>query len=329
MANAERWLAPEQFGSRNRYSAIAQALNKRLLFDYIRVNHHPTCWVFTDAKSCYDRIVHTPASLALQRMGLSKEVVSSLFTTIAKMKHYIRTGLGDSIMSYRSGAIPFQGVGQGNGMGPCIWAVVSSVLFDAMRSAGFGAKVKSPISDKSLPLMGGAFVDDLDLFSIQDPWISRDADVEVMQRGIDLWEELLRATGGAIEPTKSDWYRIDFSWKDGIATMRSHDPGESELTCLDHTQVRRPLALKQVTEGSKTLGVYLAPDGGKKDAIRELRKLAEMCSDQVRILRLPARELWQAIQVRFLKKLHYPLLAMSFTEAECTHIMSPFQQKLN
>jgi len=172
--------------------------------------------------------------------------------------------------------------------------------------------------------MGGAFVDDLDLFSIQDPWISRDADVEVMQRGLDLWEELLRATGGAIEPTKSDWYRIDFSWKDGIATMRSHDPGESELTCLDHTQVRRPLALKQVTEGSKTLGVYLAPDGGKKDAIRELRKLAEMCSDQVRILRLPARGLWQAIQVRFLKKLHYPLLAMSFTEAECTHIMSPF-----
>jgi hypothetical protein len=118
MARTEKWLASEQFGSRNRHSAIAQALNKRLLFDHIRVHHHPTCWVFTDAKACYDRIVHTPASLALQRMGLNKTVVTSLFTTVAKMRHYVRTGLGDSRRSYTCGMIPFQGVGQGNGMGP-------------------------------------------------------------------------------------------------------------------------------------------------------------------------------------------------------------------
>jgi hypothetical protein len=68
MAAAERWLAPEQFGSRNRHSAIEQALNKRLMFNHIRVHHIPTVWVFTDCKSCYDRIVHTPASLALQRI---------------------------------------------------------------------------------------------------------------------------------------------------------------------------------------------------------------------------------------------------------------------
>jgi hypothetical protein len=133
MAAAERWLAPEQFGSRNRHSAIEQALNKRLMFDHIRVHHIPTVWVFTDCKSCYDRIVHTPASLALQRMGLAKEVVMSIFSTIAGMRHYIRTGLGDSKNFYTTAAIPFQGVGQGSGLGPCIWALLSSVLFAEWR----------------------------------------------------------------------------------------------------------------------------------------------------------------------------------------------------
>jgi hypothetical protein len=324
MSASERWLAPEQFGSRNKHSAIAQALNKRILFDCIRVHHHPTCWVFTDAKSCYDRIVHTPASLALQRLGVGKAVVKSLFNTIANMKHYIRTGLGDSKKSYQSGLVPFQGVGQGNGMGPCIWAVVSSAIFDVMRESGFGARVKSPISDEVLNLMGGAFVDDLDLFSVTDPWISREADVEKMQRGLDLWEELLRATGGAIEPTKSEWYRIDFSWKQGVATLRTHESSAVELSCLDFQQDRRPLALKQVSEGSKTLGVFLAPDGGSQNAAAELRKMAELCADQIRTLRLAPRELWQAVKQRFLPRIHYSLLAMTFSEKECNHIITPF-----
>lgn len=328
MAAAEQWLAPEQYGSRNRHSAIGQAMNKRLLFDYIRLNHYPTCWVFTDAKSCYDRIVHTPASLALQRMGVAGEVVSSLFKTVASMRHYVRTGLGDSISSYTSRGIPFQGVGQGNGMGPCIWALVSSVLFDAMRSSGFGGTITSAISSSSLALMGGAFVDDLDLFSIGNPVPSQDADINIMQQGLDLWEDLLRASGGAVEPTKSEWYRIDFSWNDGVAEMRVHDPAVSTLSCLDHTQTRRQLQLKQVHEGAKTLGVWLAPDGGSTDAVRELRKVAELCADHIRLLKIQAKELWQVIQSRFLKKLHYSLLAMCFTEKECNFIMTPLVEAM-
>jgi len=328
MSSADKWLAREQFGSRKRHSAIAQALNKRLLFDYIRINHHPTCWVFTDAKSCYDRIVHSPASLALQKLGVHPSVLYSLFSTVAKMRHYVRTALGDSSNSYSSGGIPFQGVGQGNGMGPCIWAAVSSVLFDALRGSGFGAKVRSPISEIFLALIGGGLVDDLDLFSMADPHLHTEADVEEMQRGLDLWEELLRASGGAVEPTKSDWYRIDFTWKNGVAKMRTHDPGDSVLTCLDHTQSRRALTLKQVDQGSKTLGVYLAPDGSSTEAIKALRAVADTCADQIRTLRLQVKDIWMAGHLRFLKKLHYPLLAMCLSEKDCTYIMSPLVEAM-
>ena len=130
-----------------------------------------------------------------------------------------------------------------------------------MRGSGFGGSVKAPISGSQLDLMGGAFVDDLDLFSMRDPTLFGHADIEEMQRGLDLWEELLRATGGAVEPTKSEWYCIDFSWKHGVASLRTHDPSDDSLTCLDHQQVRSQLSLKQVHQGSKTLGVWLAPDG--------------------------------------------------------------------
>ena len=324
MYNAEKWLAPEQYGSRSRHSAICQALNKRLTLDYIRVNHLPSVWILTDAKSNYDRIVHTPASLALQRMGLSKEACKCMFQTVGRMRHVIRTSLGDSHGGYTSGDMPFQGVGQGNGMGPAIWAILSSVLFDAMRSSGFGYSVTAPISGKSTHLIGGAFVDDLDLISTYDPSLFHEPDIQEAQRGLDLWEELLRATGGAIEPTKSELYYIDFSWTNGVAHLRPPDPVEVSLSCLDHNQVRRQLNVRQPNEAIKTLGVWLAPDGSEEGSARELRSLAEVCGDQIRLLsRLNTKDVWRAIMTRFLKRIQYQLLTSTLTEEQCTTIMVP------
>lgn len=47
----------------------------------------------------------------------------------AKMKHYVRSTFGDSEEFFGSNADdkPLQGLGQGNGAGPCGWACVSSV----------------------------------------------------------------------------------------------------------------------------------------------------------------------------------------------------------
>jgi hypothetical protein len=71
MYNAERnkRVAPEQYGSRKFYTAINQGLNKRLTFDVWRQKKQRGALCSTDAMSCYDRIVHLAAALAMRRAG--------------------------------------------------------------------------------------------------------------------------------------------------------------------------------------------------------------------------------------------------------------------
>ena len=73
-----------------------------------------------DTKACYDRIVHSIASLAMQRLGMSAEPTISMLRTIQQMDHLIRTTHGDSDSKLRSveEAMPNQGILQGNGTGP-------------------------------------------------------------------------------------------------------------------------------------------------------------------------------------------------------------------
>ncbi len=58
MRNAEKFgmVAPEQFGSRKKKSAILHAVNKQLTDDILRQEHRTFILVLLDAKSCYDRI---------------------------------------------------------------------------------------------------------------------------------------------------------------------------------------------------------------------------------------------------------------------------------
>jgi len=75
-------VAPEQYGSKKGHSAINQGLNKALCFDNLQQLCQPGAVCSTDAKSCYDRMAHSIASLALQRVGVPEEPIICIFTTI-------------------------------------------------------------------------------------------------------------------------------------------------------------------------------------------------------------------------------------------------------
>jgi hypothetical protein len=92
-----------------------------------------------------------------------------------------------------------QGVYQGNGAGPIIWAVVSSPLLWIMKEEGFGTFFKTSLSGQDVRIVGYTFVDDTDL--IQTGRNSQTTHKEVcqdMQKALNMWEGLIRATGGAL-----------------------------------------------------------------------------------------------------------------------------------
>ena len=115
-------IAPEQYSRPNR-SAIDHALNRRLTFDHQFYTRCPSCLGCCDLTGCYDRILHTIAALVLRKVGVSKAKIHSMFSTIQRMVHCIRTAFGDSKDTYGGDDIGNwelepQGILQGNALRP-------------------------------------------------------------------------------------------------------------------------------------------------------------------------------------------------------------------
>jgi hypothetical protein len=149
---------------------MALATNKSLTYNLMRqeATQHKGVVCLNDAKSCYDLFGHAQASLAMQRMGIPQALVDCMFTTLQEAAHWVRTGYGDSTTSYggKVWLIPVHGIGQGNIVGPAIWAVVSTPLLNILWVKGFGLEYTTSISGLCIRYAGFAFVDDTDLLQI-------------------------------------------------------------------------------------------------------------------------------------------------------------------
>ena len=327
-AERNNLIAAEQYGSRKGHSAITHALNKRLSYDIIRQQRRPGALCSNDAKSCYDRVIHSIVALSFKRLGLPEPPVHCMLHCIQQMDYHIRTSHGDSENSFSSThtEIPFQGILQGNGAAPTIWVLVSTPLLNMLRTAGNGAHIISAISKEPSHIVGFAFVDDTDLITInmQDRHITTNDIMEDMQESIDRWEGGLHTTGGTIVPEKSWVYPIDFKFQaSGKWSYKTTEEIGAQFTVRNHNQVRAPLTQAEANDGRCTLGVILAPDGNNKAAITELRRKAETWHDYIRTGHLQANEARLALDSTIMKSLEYPLLALTLTEDECNHIMAP------
>jgi hypothetical protein len=81
-AEMNNLIAKEQYGSRKGKSAIEHVLHKRLTFDIMRQTRYNGALCSNEAKSCYDRILHSIASLACQRLGMPFPPVQCMINSI-------------------------------------------------------------------------------------------------------------------------------------------------------------------------------------------------------------------------------------------------------
>ena len=116
-----------------------------------------------DTKGCLDRIEHIAAILVLMHFGIAYTVATTLFSILQKAMHRIKTGYGVSDPVYGNEKRPLAGIGQGNGLGPALWCLISSIIFNMCKAEGHGITIISSISKTVTSLIGFAFVDDTDL----------------------------------------------------------------------------------------------------------------------------------------------------------------------
>jgi len=140
-------IPPKCYGSVPGCHAIQVSFSCCLFADLSRQCCHPLVVACKDFAWCYDQIAHCMASLACQRLGVSPEVLSTIFFTIQFMKFYLRTAYGDLATFYGGGLSqhPFQGVCQGNGAGPAIWLALSLCLTHILHQTGSPTQISSSI----------------------------------------------------------------------------------------------------------------------------------------------------------------------------------------
>jgi hypothetical protein len=333
-AEAHHGIAKEQYGSRKKHASADQALNKRLTFDILRQERRSAVDTAVDLASCYDLVVHSIASLSIQRQGVPEQPIVCMFTTLQNMEHTVRTAAGESMASFggKLWAVAFehppQGLNQGNGAGPGIWAVVSTPVLEMLRKNGFGATFEFAISGGSVRLVGFAFVDDSDIIQTAATLDEHGSVLNARaQEAIDNFVFGMRATGGEVQPIKCWWYQIEFVWHKGKWTYKSAADCPYELTVPIGNGQRTKITQMDPSDAAETLGVWLAPDGNNKQAIIALLEKSTLWADKVRTGYLTPSEAWLSMSTTISKQLEYPLLALTLSAADCKRIEAPMLQQ--
>lgn len=280
-----------------------------------------------DLKSCYDRVAHTPAMLALLGFGVPQEPLLSLFHSIQNMKYKTRTTYGDSTKTFGGieagySAKP-QGFGQGNGMASQGWSGMSSRMFEVMHKRGKVTQFYTPISINSLELSGLSYVDDADMFADAEGLNSPETTLHKMQETVDCWQGVANSTGGAIKTSKSWWFLLHYDWdnKGNWSYGNLDNLSATTLTSINHNQQREPLQYLPSDQGKKMLGVFLTPNGSNKLQISKMTEKISQTVEYVRTGHLQPHEAWTALTTMILKSVEYPLPVLTLTEAECKQIM--------
>ena len=301
-------LAKEQFGSRKNKSAIEHAINKRITLDISR-QHKSTCiYIANDAKSCYDRILLIVAYLAMRNAGVPQTAALSSIKTLVEMKMKIKTAHGVSETTYGGNEWEIwpHGIGQGNGYGPAIWALISSPLLTIMRQQGYGTNIHSPITKETLQMSGFSFVDDTDqceMMMTNRDWTSHKI---ATQESLTLWESLLRSTGGAIEPTKSDWTKLKYTWQRGIANLEAADENDKLYMRNPEGDIQE-LIQKDPNEARETLGVWQTASGCEKEQIKQLKSKIATWGTNIKRSGINSKETATAVRLTIGKTIRYPL----------------------
>jgi exonuclease III len=318
-------MAEEQF-AKPHCDSISQCVNRKLIFDLVRLAKSSFAMCSSDLKSCYDRIVHSAASLAIQKMGITKNQARSMFLTIQNCKHKVRTTFGDSEGTYggetRGNEEPLLGVGQGNGAGPAIWAIISSVLFQAMHAEGLSIEFAAKLSKDIVKIVGFMYVDDMDLIRVL-PGREHENITEELQLALDFWNKLVKVTGGTLAPEKSQWYAFYHEWNAETGEYIVKDVLNKSLTAKDQKDERKSLAFLSNDSPQEMLGVLMAPNGDSTHQVKKLIESSRKDAQAIGRSKLLPHEAKIAITHTIVPKLQYPLVATSINKTEGKQIMRP------
>ena len=260
------------------------------------------------------------AYLTMRHMGIPELAAVSSIETLVKMSRSVKTVYGESAVKYATDTLRdemLHGIGQGNGYGPIIWAGISSPLLKILRKRKHGVHLFSPITNEEIKMAGYSYVDDTDQIELNSEETIWENVLENAQASLELWESLLRTTGGAIEPSKTFWVKILYEWKNVKHTLQKANHNE-ELWVRNSTGTPEKIDQIEPNIARRTLGVWQAADGQEdtqtKILISKIGKWGKNTADMTR------KESNTAVVSTIGRSIRYPLAATALSSLQCKEV---------
>ena len=244
------------------------------------------------------------------------------------MKHKVRTAYGDSEDTYggEDDDDP-HGASQGNAAGPAIWALVSSPLLDILRERGYGARFISPLKKEFFNMCGFAFVDDTDTIQTVPHRTTTEELVKLTQEELDLWETLIRSTGGAIVGEKSDYTVINWVWRNG---KPYYEPIKSEtvMTVRNEHGEKETLEHLPTHTARRTLGVWQAADGNERKQTEVMKEKIRTWASSIVKSSLSKADVHMGVKTALYPSAMFGLMATALTKEQSKEVFLPLRKMI-
>jgi len=192
-------LTPAQGGSQKGCSAIDQATQQTIEMEIITLNQRTAIDVFLDLRHCFDLMVEACHNMACR--GTADDYLRLHAQTHRLMKYFVQHKYGVSKDYNTFDLHPWHGTGQGAADAALRYIVLSDSLIDAYNEKVQPWTILDPTL--TLPLLKNlkAFIDDV-VMSAGGTHNNLQELVHATQSQVQWWNELIQASGGALNPTK-------------------------------------------------------------------------------------------------------------------------------
>jgi hypothetical protein len=203
-----------------------------------------------------------------------------------------------------------------------------------MRDKGYGTKLQGPISNIMVHIAAFAFVDDVDIIQTSEPTEQRANDhhlqsiaelLRVTQEAFNQWSSTLRATGGAIEPTKTFCVPIISQWQ-GSHKVVTGNTQEHNLNMEDGNDNQTTLQQRNPNSAFFTLGIWQSPSGNEMKQQEYLIGQINNWEHKTNLNKLTWSQARIAVQATIGRTLCYSLMATAFDDGQCLTLQKIFNK---
>lgn len=319
------------YGSRPGRTAHDQVLLEVLQNEIYRMSMKSGINFDLDATSCYDRIMVNVASLCSRRIGMHKSVVFVNALTLEQARYHLKTNLGVSEGSYtHCSEYPIHGTGQGSGNSSTIWCFVCSALFDATETVTTGAIFSSYNKQCQVHIFMIGFVDDctqrVNKFH-DDCQPNAACLIQMMEHDAQQWNNVLWASGGALEQSKCSYHLIQSDWTEDGHPFLQGGSQAAPITLHDGRQFNK-VHRKSSYSSHKTLGGYINPAHSNKSTLHATRLKNEHFTRLLEINYMSRQEAWLLYTSVYLPSITYAIPMSPLTLQQSTNINSRFLRVL-